>query len=119
MRRSNRNTSESNLNNRKMKPATTVEGRENQLTALAMDLVEERLRNGTATSAETVHFLKLGSTEARLKKEILKEEKKLVTAKAEALESQKKSEELFAEAIHAFKGYAGESDEEEDDYDER
>lgn len=110
MRRSRQDTSQSSLSNRKMKPAATVEGRENQLTALAMDLVEERLRNGTATSAETVHFLKLGSTEARLKKEILREEKKLVTAKAEALESQKKSEELFAEAIKAFKEYSGEDD---------
>lgn len=115
MRRSRQDTSQSSLSNRKMKPAATVEGRENQLTALAMDLVEERLRNGTATSAETVHFLKLGSTEARLKKEILREEKKLVTAKAEALESQKKSEELFAEAIKAFKEYSGEADEDRDD----
>lgn len=115
MRRSRQDTSQSSLLNRKMKPAATVEGRENQLTALAMDLVEERLRNGTATSAETVHFLKLGSTEARLKKEILREEKKLVTAKAEALESQKKSEELFAEAIKAFKEYSGEADEDRDD----
>lgn len=115
MRRSRQDTSQSNLANRKMKPAATVEGRENQLTALAMDLVEERLRNGTATSAETVHFLKLGSTEARLKKEILKEEKKLVTAKAEALESQKKSEELFASAIKAFKEYSGEAEEEDED----
>ena len=115
MRRSRQDTSQSSLANRKIKPASTVEGRENQLTALAMDLVEERLRNGTATSAETVHFLKLGSTEARLKKEILREEKKLVTAKAEALESQKKSEELFAEAIKAFKEYSGEADEDRDD----
>lgn len=112
MRRSRQDTSQSNLSSRKIKPAATVEGRENQLTALAMDLVEERLRNGTATSAETVHFLKLGSTEARLKKEILKEEKKLMTAKTEALESQKKSEELFASAIKAFKEYSGEDEEE-------
>ena len=115
MRRSRQDTSQSSLSNRKMKPAATVEGRENQLTALAMDLVEERLRNGTATSAETVHFLKLGSTEARLKKEILREEKKLVTAKAEALESQKKSEELFAEAIKAFKEYSGEDDRDDEE----
>lgn len=118
MRRSRQDTSQSNLKDRKIKPAATVEGRENQLTALAMDLVEERIRNGTATSAETTHFLKIGSTEARLKKEILKAEKKLVEAKAEALESQKKSEELFANAIKAFKEYSGEA-EEDDEYDER
>lgn len=118
MRRSRQDTSQSKLNDRVIKPASTVEGRENQLTALAMDLVEERMRNGTATSAETTHFLKIGSTEARLKKEILKAEQKLMQAKAEALESQKKSEELFAKAIKAFKEYSGE-DQEDEDYDER
>ena len=117
MRRSRQDTSQSELKDRKIRPASTPEGRENQMIALAIDLVEERLRNGTATSAETVHYLKLGSTEARLKKDILREEKKLMKAKTEALESQKRSEELFANAIKAFKEYAGDEIPEDDEED--
>ena len=41
--------------------ALTPEAREKQLIALAMDVAEERLRNGTASSQEVTHFLKLGS----------------------------------------------------------
>ena len=49
--------------------AFTPEGRENQLISFAYDLVEKRLREGTATAQETVHFLKMGSTKSRLEKE--------------------------------------------------
>ena len=47
---------------RKIRPAISPEARENQLIALAVDLVEQRLLTGTASSHETTHFLKLGST---------------------------------------------------------
>ncbi len=117
MARPSKKDVETGLNQRSMKPASTPEGRENQLIALAMDRAEERLRNGTASSAEIVHYLKLGSMEGRLRRDMLKEEKKLLTAKTEALESQKKSEELFQRAIKAFKEYSGEGSEEEDQYD--
>ena len=46
---------------RKIRPALTPEARENQMIALAVDLVEQRLLDGTASSQETTHFLKLGS----------------------------------------------------------
>ena len=42
------------------------EAREMQMAALAMDLVEQRLRDGTASSQETTHFLKLVSSKAIL-----------------------------------------------------
>ena len=51
---------------RKMRPALTPEARENQLISLAVDLVEQRLIDGTASSQETTHFLKLGSMKNRL-----------------------------------------------------
>ena len=95
---------------RKMRPALTPEARENQLISLAYDLVEERLRNGTATSQETTHFLKLGSTRGRIEKEILEKQKELTTAKTEALQSAKKVEELYTEAFKAFRKYSGNDD---------
>lgn len=98
---------------RKMRPALTPEARENQLISLAYDLVEERLRNGTATSQETTHFLKLGSTKERIEKEILERQKELITAKTEALQSAKQVEALYADAIRAMRRYSGAPDEEE------
>ena len=95
---------------KKIRPALTPEARENQLIALAVDLVEQRLLDGTASSQETTHFLKLGSTRNRLEMEKLKEENQLLKAKTESIQSQKKSEELFLEAINAFRSYSGKED---------
>ena len=96
------------------RPAINPEARENQLISLSMDLVEQRLLDGTASSQETVHFLRLGSSKAVLERDRLIEENKLLKAKTEALQSQKRSEELFAEAIAAFRNYSGQGD--PDDY---
>ena len=64
----------------KMRPALTPEAREGQLIALATDLVEQRLRDGTATSQEVVHFLRLGSMRERLEREKLENENILLGA---------------------------------------
>ena len=50
---------------RKIRPAISPEARDNQLIALAYNLVEKRLLEGTASSQETTHFLKLGSARER------------------------------------------------------
>lgn len=91
----------------KLAPAMTPEARQNQLIALATNLAEERLRNGTASSAEIVHFLKLGSTKNKLEEEIMQEEKKLMIAKTEAIQSGKDIEKLYSEAIDAMMLYTG------------
>lgn len=92
---------------KKIRPALTPEARENQLIALAVDLVEQRLLDGTASSQETTHFLKLGSMKNRLEMEKLKEENKLLQAKTESIQSAKRVEELYAEAINAMRRYSG------------
>lgn len=90
-----------------IRPALTPEARENQLIALAVDLVEQRLLDGTASSQETTHFLKLGSMKNQLEMKKLEEENKLLQAKTEALQSVKRVEELYADAIAAMKQYSG------------
>lgn len=101
---------------RKIRPALSPEARERQLISLAVDLVEQRLLDGTASSQETTHFLKLGSSKNRLEMERLEEENKLLRAKTENLQSQKRSEELFEEAIRAMKRYSGRGGDEDDEY---
>ena len=95
---------------RKMRPALTPDARENQLIALAVDLVEQRLLDGTASSQETTHFLKLGSMKNRLEMEKLQEENKLLKAKTESIQSQKRVEELYLEALNAMRNYAGQGE---------
>lgn len=98
---------------RKRPPSRTPEGRENRLVALAMDLVEKRLMEGTASSQETTHFLKLGTTTHKIEKEILEQQKELITAKTESLKSNKVIEELYTLAINAMKSYSGHGGDEE------
>ena len=91
----------------KIRPALTPEARESQLISLAVDLVEQRLLNGTASSQETTHFLKLASMKNRLEMQKLQEQNKFLQAKTEALQSAKRIEELYSEAISAMRSYSG------------
>lgn len=95
---------------KRMRPALNPEARENQLVSLAVDLAEQQLREGTASSQVVTHFLKLGSTRERIEKEILEKQRELITAKTETLKSQKRIEELYSEAISAMKRYSGNGD---------
>lgn len=99
---------------KKVRPALTPEARENQLISLAVDLVEQRLIDGTASSQETTHFLKLGSTKNKLEMEKMRLENELTKAKTEAVESAKNVEALYKEALDAMKNYSGHGD--SDDY---
>ena len=97
-----------------IRPALTPEARENQMIALAMDLAEQQLRDGTASSQLITEFVKRGSTKARLEKEILAEQKELMAAKTENLRSAARIEELYNEAIKAMQRYSGQGDSDED-----
>lgn len=100
---------------RRSKPADNPESREKQLIALAYNLVEKRLREGTATSQETTHFLRLGSLNARLEQDILKAKREKMEAEIEHIQSQKRVEELYSNALAAMRSYSLVGDEESDD----
>ena len=93
---------------RRRRPAATPELREQEMIALAFDLVEKKMRDGSATAAETVHFLKLGSENAKLEREKLRLESQEKMARIEQMNRNDRVEELFENAIRAFKVYSGE-----------
>ena len=93
-----------------MRPALTPEARENQLISLAVDLAEQQLIEGTASSQVITHYLKLGSTKERLEKEKLEQENELLKAKTEALQSAQRVEELYANALDAMRNYSSATD---------
>ena len=90
--------------------AIDPEAREKQLIALATNVAEEQLLNGTASSQVICHYLKLGSLERQLELEKIKNENALLAKKVEVLDSQKRTEELYSEAIAAMKRYSRKSE---------
>lgn len=91
-------------------PASTPEGREQQMISLADDLAERQLREGTASSQVITHFLKLGTSRERLEQERLRNENLLLEQKQQYMASQAKAEEMMAEVLSAMKRYAGADD---------
>lgn len=94
-------------------PAETLAGREAQMVSLAVDLAEKQLRDGSASSQIVTFYLKLGTENARLERERLKNENLLLQAKAEQIKSTKESGELYANAIEAMRRYSAHSDDNE------
>ena len=99
---------------KEIRPMLTPEARESQLVSFAMDLVEARLLDGTASSQETTHFLKIGSTKDRIEQEILEKKKILLDAQTDALKSAKRVEELYANALEAMKNYSSNNGDHDD-----
>lgn len=108
-----RNSAGSGLGDKVYPPATTPEARESQLVAMAYDLAEKRMRDGTASAQEVVHFLRMGSQKDQLERDIMREQKKLVTAKTGSYETGKHLEELYDKMMNALKSYNGADDYEE------
>lgn len=90
---------------RRRAPAKTPEGRQEQLIAMAFDQAEYQLREHTASSQVLTHFLELGTVKAALELERLRNENLLLKAKAEAIESGKDQQRLYADAINAMRTY--------------
>jgi len=88
-------------------PASTPEGRENQLIAAAVDLAERQLQDGTASAQVISHYLKLGSSREQLEQAKLRAENELLEARREAMASAARVEELYGKAINAMRRYNG------------
>lgn len=101
-----------------LRPGLTPEAEENQCIAMAYSLVKQRLADGSASSQETTHFLKMGSSKTRKEIERLEEENKLLRAKTEQIESAADHGELYIKVLKAMSLYQGRGDVGEDDDDE-
>jgi hypothetical protein len=75
-----------------------------------MDLAQDQLQDGTASSQVITHFLKAGSTREQLEKERLYSENELLRAKVQSMESAAKVEEMYSEALAAMQSYRPEED---------
>lgn len=105
MGKKNTKTSEAKVS--PMQPAKSPEEQEQRMIMLSMNLAEQQLRDGTASSQVITHYLKLASSKERAEKKKLEEETKLLQAKSKAIESAERIEKLYSEAIDAMKEYSG------------
>ena len=87
--------------------ALTPEAREQQLVNKALNLAEQQLEDGTASSQVITHFLKIGAIKAQIELEKLKLENDLTRAKTESLNASKQSEAKFNEVLEAMRRYTG------------
>lgn len=92
----------------KQRPAISEEQRESQMISRAMDLAEKQILEGTASAQVITHYLKLGSSREKLEQARLHRENVLLEARVEFMESAKRVEEMYAEAMIAMKSYRGE-----------
>lgn len=95
-------------------PSLSPQSQENKMINLAVNLAEKQLMDGTAKSQVIVHFLKLGTEQSALEKERLRRENILLEAKTRSFDSTAHAEELYNNAIRAFKTYNGNGGEEDD-----
>lgn len=85
------------------------------MISLAVDLAEQQLVKGTASSQVITHFLKLGSIRETREREMLAQQTELLKAKTEAIHSGKRVEELYINALNAMRAYTGVKVEEDND----
>lgn len=96
-------------------PATTPEGREQQLVAAAFDLAEKQIRDGSVSAQVLTHFLKFGAERERLERTKLEQENLLARAKIETLAQGQRIESLYGEAIKAMREYGGKEEYDDDE----
>ena len=106
----NRRKSEVELRTTPRAPAKTPIERENQMVALAFDLAEKQLQEGTASAAVILQLLKYGSRREKLEQYKLQMENELLATKREILESEKRTEDLVRAALEAMRSYTGAND---------
>ena len=91
----------------KRPPAQSPKEQEDRCIALAMELAEKKLSDGTASNQLIIHYLDLATEREQLKKEQMRQDIELTKTKNEAIKSQEKAEEMYEEAIRSLKSYQG------------
>ena len=87
------------------RPAESPEARENQLIALAVNLAEKQLRDGSASPSVINHYLKMASTREKIERQMLEKQAALLDAKAQNIADSKDNEQIAKAALEALKSY--------------
>lgn len=77
------------------------------MIALAIDVAEQQMRAGTASSQIISHYLKLATQREQKELEMIERKNELLRAQHEAIDSGKRIEELYGKALSAMREYRG------------
>jgi len=91
--------------NRVANRAIDPENREQQLIGLAVNLAEEKLRDGTAPTQIITHYLKLATQREKIELENLRKQAAMIDAKTSSMTKSQEDENLAKEAIEAMRSY--------------
>ena len=91
----------------RLPPARTRERLVQQLVVQAENLIEERIRNGTASPTEVVAIVRLGTAQELANVERIKAQTEYLVAQRAKAESETFRQEKFDEAMAAMSRYAG------------
>lgn len=83
------------------------DARTQQMISLAVDLAEQKLRDGTATSQIIEHYLKLAAKRTDLDIQIAEQQLALMRAKTAAIESDNSEKRDYAQVLEAMREYNG------------
>lgn len=102
---------------RRRSPAKTPEEQEQLLISKSHKLIERQIDDGSISSTVLAIYAKAGTERDRLEKERMREEVIVLRQKVKTMEAAVDVKNLMSDALAAFQGYSGRSDEfyEEDD----
>lgn len=92
----------------RLPPARTDDRRRQQLVSLAQDLIEERLRNGTASPTETTAILRWNSEIEQANVARVRKHTEYLEAQRAKAESETVRQDMLKEAMDALQRYRGE-----------
>ena len=93
----------------RLPPARTRERRVQQLVVQAENLIEERIRDRSASPTEVVAIVRLGTAQELANVERIKAQTEYLVAQRAKAESETFREEKFQEAMEAMSRYGGDS----------
>ena len=96
-----------------VRPLMSVQAREEQIAGYALDCAERQIREGTASPSVLVHFLRATSTKEALERQLLEQQNEMLKMKTEVMQAQVSIQGKYDEALEAFRGYSGVSEQPE------
>ena len=90
--------------------ARTSAAREQEMIAMAMDLTERQLHDGTISSQNLNLLVKSGLGRERLERQRLEQENIKLRAQVEQIKAASQSDELLNKVLDAMRVYSGQAD---------
>jgi hypothetical protein len=103
---------------RRRSPAKTPEEREAILISKSHKLIESQMDDGTVSATVLAQYAKLGSSREKLEQERLHNENAVLRKKLETMEASIDVRNLMEDALGAFRGYTGQTEQTDEDYDD-